>query len=41
MGLQFKKAARALLVGCLLVAMVIGVFPIQAPEAKAASVLTY
>lgn len=37
MGLQFKKAARAILTGCLLVAMVIGVFPIQAPEAKAAS----
>ena len=37
MGLQVKKAARAILAGALLVAMVIGVFPIQAPEAKAAS----
>ena len=37
MGLQLKKAARAVLAGCLLFALVIGVFPVNAPTAQAAS----
>lgn len=37
MGLQVKKAVRAVLVGCLLVALVIGVFPANVPTAQAAS----
>lgn len=37
MGLQIKKAVRAVLVGCLLVALVIGVFPANVPTVQAAS----
>lgn len=37
MGLQVKKAVRAVLAGCLLVALVIGVFPANVPTAQAAS----
>ena len=36
MGLQLKKAARAVLAGCLLFALVFGVLPVNAPTAQAA-----
>ena len=37
MGLQVKKSIRALLVGAIMFAMVIGVFPAQQQQVKAAS----
>lgn len=37
MGLQIKKAVRAVVAGCLLAALVIGVLPVNAPVAQAAS----
>lgn len=37
MGLQWKKSMKALLVGGIILAMVLGVFPAQEPEVKAAS----
>lgn len=37
MGLQLKKSMRALLAGGIILAMVLGVFPAQKPEVKAAS----
>ena len=36
MGLQLKKAARAVLAGCLLFALVLGVLPVNASTAQAA-----
>ena len=37
MGLQVKKSIRALLVGAIMFAMVIGVFPAQQQQVKEAS----